>query len=128
MTGWNASNGDGVLFYPGTDKIFTGQSLGISGPIASIRLKLWRRGIQDVDYLALASQINPAAVETLVQSMVPKVMWEVGVSDPTDPTWVTEPISWSTDPDKWEAARRQLADIIVAGSNQPSLAGTVQSR
>ena len=34
--------------YPGTDKIFKKQSYGIRGPIASLRLKFWRRGIQDV--------------------------------------------------------------------------------
>jgi hypothetical protein len=116
MTGWNASNGDGVLFYPGTDKIFPSESLGIAGPIASLRLKFWRRGIQDVDYLTMAAKINPAAVTAIVNKMVPKVMWEVGVADPADPSWVLGPISWSTDPDAWEAVRRQLADIITAGA------------
>jgi hypothetical protein len=113
MSGWNASNGDGVLFYPGTDAIFSAESLGMAGPIASLRLKFWRRGIQDVDYLTLAARINPAAVDAIVKSMVPKVLWEVGVDDPSDPTWALTPISWSIDPDKWEAARRQLAGIIA---------------
>jgi hypothetical protein len=112
MTGWNASNGDGVLFYPGTDKIFPKESYGLRGPIASLRMKFWRRGIQDVDYLTLAAKKDPAAVQAIVKKMVPKVMWEVGVSDPSDPTWVTCPISWDIDPDVWEAARKQLADII----------------
>jgi hypothetical protein len=39
-------------------------------------------------------------------------MWENGVSDPADPTWVMAPISWSCNPDVWEATRTQLADII----------------
>jgi hypothetical protein len=117
MTGWNASNGDGLLFYPGIDKIFPAESLGISGPIASLRLKLWRRGIQDVDYLALAAKINPAAVDAFVKAMVPKVMWEVGVDDPADPSWVLTDISWTIGPDRWERMRRYLADIIAgAGS------------
>jgi hypothetical protein len=117
MSGWNASNGDGVLFYPGMDAMFPAESLGVSGPIASLRLKFWRRGIQDIDYVTLAARINPTAVDAIVKSMVPKVMWEVGVSDPADPTWVLAPISWSIDPEKWEAVRRQLADIIAgAGS------------
>jgi hypothetical protein len=34
------------------------------------------------------------------------------VSDPEDPTWVLTDISWSIDPDDWEAARAELADII----------------
>jgi hypothetical protein len=112
MSGWNSSNGDGVLFYPGTDAIFTAQSYGLAGPIASLRLKYWRRGIQDVDYLTLAAKVNPSAVAALVQKVVPKVLWENDVTDPADPTWVMAPISWSTNPDIWEGARRQLADII----------------
>jgi hypothetical protein len=112
MTGWNASNGDGVLLYPGTDKMFPKQSYRLQGPIASLRMKFWRRGIQDVDYLTLAAQKDPAAVQAIVKQMVPKVMWEVGVSDPSDPTWVMCPTSWDINPDTWEAARKQLADII----------------
>src|SRR5262249_37705912 len=58
-TGWNYSNGDGVLFYPGTDTVFPADSYNIKGPIASLRLKHWRRGIQDVDYINLARAIDP---------------------------------------------------------------------
>ena len=112
MTGWNASNGDGVLFYPGTDKVFPGESYDLAGPIASLRLKYWRRGIQDIDYIALAAKVDPKAVAAIVERMVPKVLWDHGVSDPSDPTWVRAPISWSTNPNDWEAAREQLADII----------------
>jgi hypothetical protein len=117
MTGWNASNGDGVLFYPGIDKIFPADSLGLSGPIASLRLKFWRRGIQDIDYVALAAKVDPTAVDAIVKGMVPKVMWEVGVADPADPSWVLTNISWSIEPDKWEATRRQLANIILRASS-----------
>lgn len=112
MSGWNSSNGDGVLFYPGTDRIFRSESYGLEGPIASLRLKHWRRGIQDVDYLRLAAAKDPAAVRAVVGRMVPKALWENGVDDRGDPTWVLCPISWSTDPDDWEAAREELAGII----------------
>jgi hypothetical protein len=117
MTAWNYSNGDGVLLYPGTDAVFPSDSYGLAGPIASLRLKYWRRGIQDVDYLTLAAKMNPQAVAALVQKMVPKVLWENDVSDPADPTWVKAPISWSNNPDDWEAARRRLADIIEGGAH-----------
>ncbi len=112
QTGLNYTNGEGVLFYPGTDQMFPADSYGVNGPFASLRLKHWRRGIQDVDYLTMAASINPSAVQTLVNSMVPKALWEYGVSDPADPTWVRTDISWSTDPDVWESARSQLATII----------------
>jgi len=112
QAGWNYFNGDGVLFYPGTDTRFPAESYGLSGPFASLRLKMWRRGIQDVDYLTLAAAINPTRTAQIVNEMVPLVLWEYGVDDPDDPTWVRTDISWSTNPDDWEAARAELADII----------------
>ena len=114
--GWNYTNGDGVLFYPGTDTRYPADSYGVMGPFASLRLKQWRRGIQDVDYLALAVAINPARVAEIVDDIIPKVMWEYGVDNPDDPTYVRTDISWSTDPDVWEAARAELADIIEGAS------------
>jgi hypothetical protein len=65
-----------------------------------------------VDYLTLAAEIDAERTAEIVSEMVPKVLWEVGVSEPEDPTWVLTDISWSTDPDVWEAARAELADII----------------
>ncbi len=111
-TGWNYSNGDGVLFYPGTDLVFPRNSYRLGGPLASLRLKLWRRGIQDADYLALASKKNAKATDAIVKQMIPKVLWEYSVDDKTDPTWVRTDISWSTKPDDWEAARKALANLI----------------
>ncbi|MCP4576668.1 MAG: DUF4091 domain-containing protein [Deltaproteobacteria bacterium] len=110
--GWNYTNGDGVLFYPGTDRHYTNQSYGIEGPLASLRLKHWRRGIQDADYLALANAVNPEATKAIVQRMIPKVMWDYGVENEEDPTYVYTDISWPTDPDAWESGRKELADII----------------
>jgi len=112
-TGWNHSNGDGVLFYPGTDTIYPSESYGLNGPIASLRLKQWRRGIQDVDYIVLAKAINPTQVTTILNRMVPKALWEYDVNDPGDPTWKRTDISWSINPDDWEAARAELAAIIA---------------
>jgi hypothetical protein len=73
---------------------------------------MWRRGVQDVDYIAQAAAINPTATQAIVNAMVPKVAWEVGVDSLADPTYVHSDISWSTNPDVWENARKQLADII----------------
>jgi hypothetical protein len=113
QVGVNSGNGDGVLFYPGIDKVYPAESLNMAGPIASLRLKYWRRGIQDIDYVVLASRINPQATAAIVRRMVPKVLWEVGVSDENDPSWVMTPISWSINPTDWEVARAQLANIIA---------------
>ena len=114
-TGWNYANGDGVLFYPGVDKVYQTDAPGLNGPVASLRLKYWRRGVQDADYLALAAAKAPRKVAAIVNRLIPKVMWEVGVDDPEDPTWKRTPISWPTSPDVWEAARAELAGIIVGG-------------
>lgn len=113
QTGWNSSNGDGVLFYPGTDRIFPNESYDLKGPLASLRLKHWRRGIQDIDYLTMAAAINPTRVREIVQELVPKAAWEVGVANPLDPSYQLTDISWPIDPDRWEAARAELASIIA---------------
>ena len=115
-TGWNYLNGDGILFYPGTDTRYPEDSYNVQGPFASLRLKQWRRGIQDVNYLTMAAKIDPLRVKQIVDTVVPVILWEYGVSDPNDPTWVLTDISWSTDPDDWEAARAELADIIESSA------------
>ncbi len=114
-SGWNYSNGDGVLFYPGTDTVYPAESYGVLGPFASLRLKHWRRGIQDAEYLAMAMAIDPARTQQIINEIIPSVLWEVGVEDPDEPTWVLTDISWPTDPDVWEEARAELADIIEPG-------------
>ncbi len=123
QTGWNYGNGDGVLFYPGTDVLFPSDSYGVDGPFASLRLKQWRRGLQDAEYLTMAAAVSPAAVNTLVNSIVPKVLWDYGVSDSNDPTWVKTDVSWPVDPDKWEGVRYQLAGI-ASGAAPSAVAGT----
>ncbi len=115
LLGWYGSNGptngNGVLVYPGTDLSNPLDSYGVDGPFASLRLKEWRRGIQDTDYLSLAAKIDPVAVQTIMNSVVPQVLWE-NPSPGGDPSWFRGPVSWSSDPDVWEAARAQLAAII----------------
>jgi hypothetical protein len=107
------ANGNGVLLYPGTDTLFPSSSYGIAGPIASLRLKHWRRGLQDVDYLTLAAAIDASAVNALVAKTVPSVLWEQQCHDPAnDCSYTYAPASWSDNPDDWEAARAALAHII----------------
>jgi len=112
LNGWNYSNGDGVLFYPGSDKVFPARDLGLRGPLASLRMKHWRRGLQDAEYLALAAKVDEKKTRAIVARILPKALWEYGRSSESDPTWVRTPVSWSPDPDVWEAARAELADLI----------------
>lgn len=58
-------NGEGALFYPGDDA-------GIEGPVASIRLKSLRDGMEDYEYFALLEKLSGAdAVLSVVKEAVP---------------------------------------------------------
>ena len=111
--GWTSNfgktNGDGVIVYPGTDVNHPADSYGVHGPFASLRIKEWRRGIQDADYLALANQIDSASTQQIINSEIPQALWEYRSSDPS---WYSGSISWSVNPDDWESGRNALVQII----------------
>ena len=77
-------NGEGILFYPGGEA-------GIDGPVASMRLKALRDGLEDYEYLVLAGEAGTAKAAALAKS------------------WT----QWETDPAKLAAAREELARIIA---------------
>ena len=107
-----ASNGFGLLVYPGSSVYANQTSYRVDGPFGSLRIKEWRRGIQDTDYLALASRYNPAQVKAIMSRIVPYVLWEY--PDNTPSFYQGSGQSWSVDPDVWEAARAELSQIITA--------------
>ena len=78
-----------MLFYPGTDA-------GINGPIASVRLKNLRDGMEDYEYFILLKNLGG---EDTVDEIVRK-----GV-----PTWGT----WDKDTDRMQERRRLLAQEIL---------------
>lgn len=83
-------NGGGWLFYPGLP-------CGIKGPISCMRLKNIRDGMEDYEYFALLEKrAGPAAVREAVNRIAP--------------TWW----DYSRDPDAILAARRELAQQILA--------------
>ena len=47
-------HGDGVLLYPGEERLHPDEDRGIAGPIATMQLANLRRGLQDHQYLTLA--------------------------------------------------------------------------
>jgi len=88
-------NGEGALFYPGEDA-------GIEGPVASIRLKSLRDGMEDYEYFTLLEQRGGGAVvDEIVRSAVP--------------TWGT----WSQDPRQLLKLRERLANEIMRKANRP---------
>jgi glycosyl hydrolase family 123 len=96
-------NGDGVLIYPGEEKLHPEQDRGIAGPINTVQLANFRRGLQDHQYLTLARKLGltPLINETL-QAVVPRVF-----SDAKDT------VSFAETGNQYERARYQLAQAIA---------------
>jgi len=81
--------GNGVLVYPGNqlDKIGFAK---IPGPIPSMRLKTWRRGLQDAELFFLAEDKNPVAARKLIRSMIPDAL----AAARGDASWPERPAAW----------------------------------
>ena len=98
-------NGDGLLIYPGQDKIYPGQDRGFAGPLPSIRMKNWRRGIQDVEYLVMAKASGHKKEHDAAMAMVvTKALY--------DETKYLKPIAWSDSGETLLEARRKLAMLF----------------
>lgn len=97
-------HGDGVLIYPGEERLHPEQDRGIAGPISTIQLANFRRGLQDHQYLTLARRLGlNALVDELLQAIVPRVFSDAG-----------ERVSFPETGDPYEAARLKLARAIAA--------------
>ncbi len=107
--------GLGSVFYTGNDNLFPDESRGIDGPIASIRIKNWRRGQQDYEYLHLAQQAG-IDVRSLVDGIVPAAF-----DDYTgDYTSQRNQATFAQRGFKFENARRTLAAKIAGASSDSS--------
>jgi hypothetical protein len=96
-------NGDGVLFYPGEEKVHPEEDRGLAGPVASVQLANLRRGLQDHEYLTLARERGLAAeVDRALRAVVPRVFSEAG-----------ETVGFAETGDEYETARLALAQAIV---------------
>jgi len=89
-------NGDGTLFYPGTPR-------GITGPVASQRLKAWRRGAQDYEYMWLLERRGRGEfAATIAAEIVPYAFGDAE----------GRAASWSKDPSVWEEARLRMGEEL----------------
>lgn len=101
----NVGNGDGVMIYPGQDRVYPGSDRGIFGPVASIRLKNARRGVQDHELLRmLAASGDPARARSIARATVGVGLHESSFDVP--PTWPSDGASW-------EMARRRLLALLA---------------
>ncbi|HEX8909629.1 MAG TPA: DUF4091 domain-containing protein [Anaeromyxobacteraceae bacterium] len=95
-------NGDGTLFYPGTPAAVGGQT---DIPVASIRLKMIREGMEDHEYLKLLSDVgDPTLAQALAAQLFPNPWTQPSV-------------------DQLFAAREQIAFRIVQLTGGGSAAG-----
>jgi hypothetical protein len=94
------ANGDGVLMYPG-HQAHGRRDLGLYEVLPGIRLKQWRRGMQDAGYIALARRIDPEAADRIVSELVGRAF-----EADKDPTFPTNAAAWTH-------ARRRLFDLLV---------------
>jgi hypothetical protein len=92
-------HGDGVLIYPGEERLHPEEDRGIPGPIATIQLANFRRGLQDHQYLTLARKLG------LDAAIVPRVFSDAG-----------DRVSFPETGDPYEAARLKLAHAIARTS------------
>jgi len=99
------ANGDGVLFYPGEEKLHSDEDRGIPGPCSTVQLANFRRGLQDHLYLSMARELGlNSLVEEVVKSVVPRMFSDVKEKDP---------VGFSENGADYEKARRRLAQAIA---------------
>lgn len=101
----NVGNGDGVIVYPGQDRLYPRSDRGIFGPVASIRLKNARRGIQDFELLRM---VKASGAEALARGIA-RATVGVGLHEAS----FDDPPSWPDDGAPWEMARRRLLALLA---------------
>jgi hypothetical protein len=99
-------HGDGVLVYPGEERLHPDEDRGIPGPIGTIQLANFRRGLQDHQYLTLARRHGlHSLVSEVLAAIVPRVFSDAGAR-----------VSFPETGDPYEAARLKLARAIAAAA------------
>lgn len=90
-------NGLGMLVY-------RGETMGLSEPVASIRLKALRRGSQDYEYFWLLSRTKEG--EERARTAVDRIVWQLDGRD-MDYAWGAAKM-WSHDAELWEKVRMEI--------------------
>lgn len=93
--------GNGVLVYPGNQLPRIGFS-AMPGPLPSMRLKAWRRGLQDAELYQLAYKLDPTNAEALIKTVLPEALSE-GLNK----------AAWSNHPSDWIEFRHSLLALVA---------------
>ena len=97
-------NGDGVLLYPGEEKVHPEEDRGLSGPVASVQLANLRRGLQDHALLTMARRLGlDREIDAAVNRLVPRVFSDA----------VSTQIGFSENGNDYEQVRRELLRAIA---------------
>jgi MYXO-CTERM domain-containing protein len=99
-----SGSGDGTLFYPGLPSVIGGAD---DIPIDSIRMKLIREGMEDYEYLVMASKLDASKVRQIALALFPT------------PYQCNQPAS------ALESARAQLFAMLDVTTNPPADGGPV---
>jgi hypothetical protein len=103
-------NGDGVLIYPGEEKLHPDEDRGVPGPVSTVQLANFRRGLQDHQYLSMARALGlTKEVAAALTRIVPRVFSDAGAR-----------VSFPETGDPYEAARLRLGRAIAARGGQQS--------
>jgi len=97
--------GNGVLVYPGRHlPQLSGLNLRASpGPVPSMRLKAWRRGLQDAEIYQLARAVSPEPARKIIEALIPRAL-ALGQGEP----------AWPDDPAKWIDFRVALLKMAAS--------------
>jgi hypothetical protein len=105
----NFANGDGVLVYPGEEKLHPDEDRGIAGPVSTVQLANLRRGLQDHLYLTMARKLGMNdVVEKALRAAVPRMFSDAG-----------KEVGFAEQGDVYELARREVARAIAQSGSRP---------
>ncbi|MFH1074158.1 MAG: hypothetical protein V1752_03625 [Candidatus Firestonebacteria bacterium] len=92
----------------GSDHVwYSGRALGFNGPVPSLRMKLWRRGSFDAEYLLLAEKKSS-------RENVMKIFKQVCEYKKNDPDYRKVDFPYpDNNPEDYELARLNLASVIL---------------
>ncbi|HOC18412.1 MAG TPA: DUF4091 domain-containing protein [Vicinamibacterales bacterium] len=98
--------GDGVLIYPGLEVVHPEEDRGIAGPVSTVQLANYRRGLQDHLYLTLARKAGLGdLVDEALRAIVPRVFSEADAKSK---------VGWAEAGDAYEAMRLKIGRALAA--------------